>query len=156
MLRVRIVKVEVTVLNILSDAIHLELGLVDVDFRIAHGDDIDLTFMGLFFEKRAFTHTDANVHLSAAHVVKSRAHLAAFLADKNIKVHIDVASECLVKRVLVQLCLFLLFVLAPTVSPRRLHLFDVVDDVARTRLVILLHSLSNRVVIFTGGCVLTS
>ena len=68
-------------MNVLGDAVDLELGLVDVNLGVADGDDVDFALVGLFFEQGTLAHTNADVHLGAAHVVKRGAHLASFLAD---------------------------------------------------------------------------
>lgn len=72
-------------------------------------------------------------------MVERRAYLATLLIDQNVKVYIDVAPKCFVERVLVELGLLLLFVLATSIGPGGLHLLDVVDDVAGARLAVLLH-----------------
>ena len=72
-----------------------------MDFGIANGDDIDLSLLCFFFEKGSLSHAYTNVHLGTAYVVESWTHLATLLADKNIKVNIDVAAKGLVKLFLV-------------------------------------------------------
>ena len=138
-LRVSVVEIKVTVLNVLCYSIDLELWVVDVDLGVGDGDHIDLSLHCLLFEEGPLAHANANVHLRATHMIEGRTHLATLLANKNVKVDVDVASERLVERVLVELGLLLLFVLAPTVRPGGLHLFDVVDDVAGAGLAVLLH-----------------
>ena len=64
-----IVEVEVVVLDILGDAIDLELWVVDTDIGIGDGHDIDLTAICLFIEQWTLAHAHTDVHLLAAHVV---------------------------------------------------------------------------------------
>ena len=72
-------------------------------------------------------------------MIKGWTHLTTLLAYKNVEVDVNVASEGLVERILVELGLLLLFVLAPAICPGGLHLLDVVNDVAGAGLAILLH-----------------
>ena len=140
MLRIRVVEIEVAILNVLRDTVDLELRVVDVSVWIRNCDDIDLAILRLFLKKRPFTHADADAHLRAAHVIKSGFHLLSLLVDQDVEVYVDVAPHGLVQRVLVQLGLFLFLVVTAALRPGRLHLLDIVDHIARARLVVLLHS----------------
>ena len=62
-LTIAVVKFELTVLNVLSDSIDLDLGVVDVDARIGTGDNIDLSTAGLLLEEWSLADTDTDPHL---------------------------------------------------------------------------------------------
>jgi len=139
LLRIRVVKVEVTILNIFGYAVNFELRVVDVNLGVRDGHYIDLTLLSLFFEKRPFSHADTDFHLGTTHVIQCGSHLGALLVDEDVEVDVNVATQCLVHCVFIDLCLFLFFKLAATVSSGLLHLFDVTNHIACTWLIILLH-----------------
>ena len=72
-------------------------------------------------------------------MIECRLNLCSFLLNQHVKIDIDIPAHGLVLRVSVKLSLLLLFVLAASLSTRRLHLLDVVHDVARRRHIILFH-----------------
>ena len=137
--RVRVVELELVVLDVLGDPVDLELRVVERDARVRHRDDINFAVLRLFFEERAFAHTHADAHLRAADVVKGRLDLSALLADQQVEINVDIAPQGLVLGIPVGLHLLLLLVLAPALLPGGLHLLDVVDHVARAGLVVLFH-----------------
>ena len=59
---VGVVESEVMVLDVLRNAVNLDFGLVHQNFRVETSYRVDLTSEGLFFKKRPFADTDANVH----------------------------------------------------------------------------------------------
>ena len=110
-----------------------------MDLWIRYRHNIDLTLMSLLGKQRSFPDTDADAHLRAAHMIECRLNLCSFLLNQHVKIDIDIPAHGLVLRVSVKLSLLLLFVLAASLSTRRLHLLDVVHDVARRRHIILFH-----------------
>jgi len=137
--RIRIVKVEVVVLNVFGNTVNFELWVMDVNLGVGDGHYVDFTLLSLLFKERPFSHTDTDIHLGAAHVVQCRSHLTALLVNENVEVDIDVATQRLVKCILIKLRLLLLFKCATAVSSSSFHLLDVTDHIARAWLVILLH-----------------
>ena len=57
-----IVKDELVVLNELSDAVHFDLGLVDLYPRVEAGDGVDLAIQGFLFKQGSLTHAYAYIH----------------------------------------------------------------------------------------------
>ena len=78
-------------------------------------------------------------------MVKRWLHLGSLLIDKQVEIDVDVSSQCFVLCISVKLGLFLLLVFKASLRPRSLHLLDVIDHVARARLIILLHFIVKRV-----------
>ena len=78
-------------------------------------------------------------------MVKRWLHLGSLLIDKQVEIDVDVSSQCFVLCISVKLGLLLLLVFKASLRPRSLHLLDVIDHVARARLIILLHFIVKRV-----------
>jgi len=93
---IRIVEVEITVLDVLGDAIDLELRVVDVDVGVGDCDHVDLSLLGFLAEERALAYADADAHLGAADVVKCRLDLRTLLIDQHVEIDVDVAPHCFV------------------------------------------------------------
>ena len=78
-------------------------------------------------------------------MVESRPHFGTLLIDKQVEIDVDVSSKCFVLCISVKFGLLLLLVLEASFRPRSLHLLDVIDHIARARLIILLHFIVKRV-----------
>ena len=89
---VGIVKVEITVLNILCDAVDLVLRIVDMNLGVRDRHDIDLARQSLFLKERSFAHAHAYVHLGATDMVKCGPHFGTLLVDKQVEIDVDVSS----------------------------------------------------------------
>ena len=137
---VRVVVVELTVLDVLGDAVDLVLRLMDSNLGVRYGDHVDFAIGRFLLKQRSLPDADANVHLGTAHVVKSWFHFSTLLLNQQIEVHIDITSECSVLSIPVGLRLLLLLIVAASLCPGGLHLLDIVHNIARGRLVVLLHS----------------
>ena len=82
MLRVCVVKVEADRVDVLSDTIHFQFGLMHYDLRVRASCCVDLACHCLLFKEWPFSYTDADFHLGAAHVVQSRWNFCALLLNK--------------------------------------------------------------------------
>ena len=78
-------------------------------------------------------------------MIKSRPHFGTLLIDKQVEIDVNVSSQCFVLCISVKLGLLLLLVFEASLRPRSLHLLDVIDHIARARLIILLHFIVKRV-----------
>ena len=137
--RIGVVEVKVIVLNVLGDSVYLELGVVNLDLGVEHCHHINLTTLRLLFEEGSLPHANTDAHLRAANVVKSGLHLCATLINKYVKVDVYVATTCSVLGIAVCLGLLLFLKCQAALGTFGLHLLDVVHNVARARLVFLLH-----------------
>ena len=78
-------------------------------------------------------------------MIESRPYFGTLLIDKQVEIYVDVSSKCFVLCISVKFGLLLLLVLEASFRPRSLHLLDVIDHIARARLIILLHFIVKRV-----------
>lgn len=58
-----VVEHKLMVLDVLGDAIYFDLGLMHLNMRVEATNSVNFALDCLLFEKRPFTHTDANIHL---------------------------------------------------------------------------------------------
>ena len=82
---------------------------MDVHLGICDCHDIDLSCLGLLLKEWSLSHTDANVHLRATHMVQGWFRFGALRSNKNVEVDIHVAATGFVLSVPVELGLLLLF-----------------------------------------------
>lgn len=136
---IRIVEIEVVVLNILRDAIDLVLRVMDGNVRIADGDDVDLARRCLLLEQRSLAHAHTDVHLGATNVVKCGFDLSAFLLNQHVELNVHIPSHGFVLSVTIKLALLRLFSGTAPRCPLLLHLLNVIDHVTRARHCVFLH-----------------
>ena len=69
-------------MNVLRNAVHLKLRVVDCDLRVCHSHYIDFTSHRFFLEEGPLSYADTDAHLRAANMVKGWLNLGATLADE--------------------------------------------------------------------------
>lgn len=126
-----VVEHELVILNVLGDAVHLDLRLMHLNSRIEATYGINLSLYYLLFEKGSFTHTDADVHLVGTDMIECFPDESPLLLYHFIIVEVADFASCLVGCFLFLLLSFELFELSPAVLPLLLKLFNVIYDVAR-------------------------
>ena len=126
---VGVVEHELVVLDVLRNPVHFYFWFVHLDARVKTTDCVYFALIYFFLKKRSFTHTNTNVHLIRADVIKSPSYEWPLLLDHLIVIEITDFACCLIGGLLFFLFSFKLFKLPASVFSLLLKLFYVINDV---------------------------